>query len=98
MFNDLTKITAIDKSKPMTDYDAFAVADKEGNVVNLFFSIIKENYNKTIYLGLFADGEYTIWDIMDDELLSTYFNDEHTLYEVDKRSITINNVSYRRKI
>ena len=97
MFNDLTKITAIDKSNPMTDYDAFAVADKEGNVVNLFFSIMKEN-DKTIYLGLFADGEYTIWDITDDELLSTYFNDEHTLYEVDKGSITINNVSYKRKI
>ena len=97
MFNDLTKITAIDKSNPMTDYDAFAVADKEGNVVNLFFSIIKEN-DTTIYLGLFADGEYTIWDITDDELLSTYFNDEHTLYEVDKGSITINNVSYKRKI
>lgn len=97
MFNDLTKITAIDKSNPMTDYDAFAVADKEGNVVNLFFSIMKEN-DKTIYLGLFVDGEYTIWDITDDELLSTYFNDEHTLYEVDKGSITINNVSYKRKI
>lgn len=97
MFNDLTKITAIDKNKPMTDYDAFAVADKEGNVVYLFFSIIKENY-KTIYLGMRADGEYTIWDITDDELLSTYFNDEHTLYEVDKGSITINNVSYKRKI
>lgn len=97
MFTDLTKITAIDKSKPMTDYDAFAVTDREGNVINLFFSIIKEN-DKTIYLGLFANGEYTIWDMTDDELLSAYFNDEHTLYEVDKGSITINNISYKRKI
>lgn len=97
MFNDLTKITAIDKSTPMTDYGAFAVADKEGNVVRLFFSIMTER-DKTVYLGLFANGEFTIWDITDDELMSTYFNDEYVLYEVDKGSITINNVSYKRKI